>query len=151
MRRTALCMMALLAAAVVPPCRMTSSAGAEPLAIYVATDGVDGSPGTRTKPFATLERARDAIRALKQKGGLPPGGVTVWLRGGVYYLLNRAILAIYGPSDASRISSAVSDGARRAGVVSMIAGSGHDHADPLVRTRDYGRDKLRTQLRRALT
>ena len=35
-------------------------------------------------PFATLERARDEIRKLKQAGGLPEGGVTVGSRGGVY-------------------------------------------------------------------
>ena len=79
-------MMASLAAAALAPGRMTCSAGAEPLAIYVATDGADGSPGTRAEPLASLGRARDAIRALKNKYGLPRGGVTVWLRGGVYYL-----------------------------------------------------------------
>lgn len=35
-------------------------------------------------PFATLERARDAIRQLKAHGGLPEGGVVVELRGGDY-------------------------------------------------------------------
>ena len=29
---------------------------------YVATDGDDANPGTKAKPFATLERARDAVR-----------------------------------------------------------------------------------------
>ncbi len=51
---------------------------------YVAPDGSDANPGTRDKPFATLERARDAIRALKAKRGLPRGGATVFVRGGVY-------------------------------------------------------------------
>lgn len=37
-------------------------------------------------PFATLERARAAVRGLKQTGKLAgSGGVTVWLRGGNYY------------------------------------------------------------------
>ena len=85
MKRAALWMTTLLAAAMLP-CRMTSSAGAKPVGIYVATDGADGNPGTEAEPFATLERARDAIRAVRKKDGLPPGGVTVWLRGGVYYL-----------------------------------------------------------------
>ena len=35
-------------------------------------------------PFATLERARDAIREVKRHGGLPPGGVIVELAGGTY-------------------------------------------------------------------
>ena len=34
-------------------------------------------------PFATLEAARDAVRALK-RSGLPEGGVTVWIRAGTY-------------------------------------------------------------------
>ena len=47
--------------------------------LYVATDGSDDNPGTRAKPFRTLERARDAIRKLKKEGRL-----TVILRGGIY-------------------------------------------------------------------
>jgi len=60
--------------------------------LYVSPNGNDSWSGrlaspnrARTDgPFATLERARDAIRALKKQGGLPDGGVTVWLRGGTY-------------------------------------------------------------------
>jgi len=55
-------------------------------AFYVAIDGADENPGTKARPFATLERARDAIRALRAGGGLPEGGVTVWIRGGTYPL-----------------------------------------------------------------
>jgi len=51
---------------------------------YVAPDGADTNHGTLEKPFATLERARDAIRARKSKRSLPKGGVTVFVRGGVY-------------------------------------------------------------------
>lgn len=46
---------------------------------YVSTQGKDTNPGTRDKPFATLERARDAIRDAEQTRP-----VTVWLRGGVF-------------------------------------------------------------------
>ncbi|OGV68283.1 MAG: hypothetical protein A3K19_08070 [Lentisphaerae bacterium RIFOXYB12_FULL_65_16] len=68
---------------------------AEPGArLYVATDGNDAWSGTRSRPnwgksdgpFATLERARDAVRKLKQAGALPPGGVVVELRRGRYTL-----------------------------------------------------------------
>jgi hypothetical protein len=59
---------------------------------YVATNGLDTWSGTIAAPnsgktdgpFATLERARDAIRALKQAQGSLTGGVNVWLRGGDY-------------------------------------------------------------------
>ena len=53
---------------------------------YVAANGSDTNPGTRAKPFATLECARDAIRAIKQSRELPTGGITVWIRGGTYPL-----------------------------------------------------------------
>lgn len=55
-------------------------------AFYVAPGGSDDADGTRGRPFATLERARDAVRALKQAQGLPAGGATIWLRGGRYEL-----------------------------------------------------------------
>ena len=51
---------------------------------HVAPTGNDADPGTQAKPFATLERARDEIRTFKREHGLPKGGVTVWLQGGVY-------------------------------------------------------------------
>jgi len=54
--------------------------------LYVALDGNDANPGTREKPFATVEQAREAVRSLKQEGELPTGGVTVYLREGIYYL-----------------------------------------------------------------
>jgi hypothetical protein len=52
----------------------------------VAPNGDDGNPGTVQRPFATVQRARDAVRGLKREGGLPAGGVTVWLRQRTYYL-----------------------------------------------------------------
>lgn len=55
---------------------------------FVAPQGADTNPGTEARPFATLEAARDAVRRLKQDGGLPEGGVTVWLRGGDYVRTN---------------------------------------------------------------
>lgn len=70
--------------------------GARPAAaagqFYVSTEGNDTWSGAlaapnaaRTDgPFATLERARDAVRELKQPEGLKKGGIYVNLRGGVY-------------------------------------------------------------------
>jgi len=51
---------------------------------YVAPGGSDAASGSRDAPWATLERARDAVRDLKKAGPLPEGGVTVVLRAGVY-------------------------------------------------------------------
>jgi len=53
--------------------------------VYVSTEGNDANPGTRSKPFATIERAKAEARRIKSLG-LPAGGVKVVLRGGTYYL-----------------------------------------------------------------
>lgn len=44
---------------------------------YVSPTGMDGGPGTKAKPFATLEAGRDAARAAEKP-------VTVFLGGGSY-------------------------------------------------------------------
>ena len=49
----------------------------------VSTSGNDTNPGTSDLPFKTLEKARDAVRAVVAKG-VPAGGIAVWLRAGVY-------------------------------------------------------------------
>ena len=54
------------------------------LLLYVAPNGKDTNSGTKTRPLATLERARDAIRAVRHGNGLPKGGVCVIVRGGSY-------------------------------------------------------------------
>lgn len=55
---------------------------------FVAPDGDDRADGSIRDPFATLERARDAVNAKKRNGMLPPGGATVFLRGGQYVVTN---------------------------------------------------------------
>lgn len=67
---------------------------AEPIVFHVATCGNDAWSGKPAKPnngntdgpFATVERARDAIRSLKQAGKLPAGGVVVEILAGRYEL-----------------------------------------------------------------
>ncbi|MEA3400043.1 MAG: right-handed parallel beta-helix repeat-containing protein [Armatimonadota bacterium] len=54
--------------------------------LFVAPGGSDENPGTIHEPFATPQRAAEAVRELKAVDGLPDGGVTVWLRGGTYFL-----------------------------------------------------------------
>jgi len=53
---------------------------------YVAPTGSDTADGSQRKPFRTLERARDAVRSLKQSrsGNLPKGGVKIVIGGGDY-------------------------------------------------------------------
>ena len=50
---------------------------------HVSPAGNDANPGTQAQPFATLERARDEVRKLKQAGPLAQP-VTVFVRGGTY-------------------------------------------------------------------
>ncbi len=61
---------------------------------YVSVSGKDQWSGRSVSPngdlsdgpFATLQRARDAIRQLKMSKGLPEGGITVWITKGTYCL-----------------------------------------------------------------
>ena len=55
--------------------------------------------------FATLEEARDAIRALKKKGPLPRGGVAVEVRPGSYPLSRPFTL---GPEDSGEVGAPIS-------------------------------------------
>ncbi len=52
---------------------------------FVSTRGDDKNAGTRRQPFASLERARDAVRALKA-AGQATGPVVVEVAGGTYEL-----------------------------------------------------------------
>jgi len=62
------------------------SAGAD-YKIYVATDGAAGADGSKKHPFATLEQARDTIRAARKDGVIESDeAVTVYLYPGDYYL-----------------------------------------------------------------
>ena len=71
---------------------LTFAATAAPAQFYVATDGVDANPGSKTAPFATLQRARDAIRALKQTDTFPPDGAEVLVAAGSYFLNEALVL-----------------------------------------------------------
>ncbi|MCX5674214.1 MAG: right-handed parallel beta-helix repeat-containing protein [Planctomycetota bacterium] len=57
---------------------------------HVSPAGSDTGPGTKDKPFATLAKARDAVRAAKAAAREP---VTVWLHAGTYYLPETLVLA----------------------------------------------------------
>ena len=56
--------------------------------LFVSITGSDLNPGTKGRPFATIERARDELRAMKRAESVPKGGLTVWLRGGDYVRTN---------------------------------------------------------------
>ncbi len=76
---------------------MQASARAAPPApadFHVAPNGDDANPGTRRRPFATVTRARDAVRA-KIAAGLT-ADVTVLIRSGTYRV---AEPIVFGPED----------------------------------------------------
>ena len=59
---------------------------ANALTLNVSPGGSDAGQGTPSRPFATIERARDEIRRLKAAGGLPQGGISVQIAAGRYCL-----------------------------------------------------------------
>ena len=69
---------------------------------YVASGGSDDNAGTVDEPFATLARARDAVRK-RIAAGLK-GGVTVLIRGGTYELSKTLT---FGPEDSGTEKHAV--------------------------------------------
>lgn len=54
--------------------------------LYVSTEGSDRNAGTKARPFRTFEKARDVIRSKKKENVFPKGGITVFIRGGTYYM-----------------------------------------------------------------
>ena len=55
---------------------------------YIAPKGSDLNRGTKARPWATLEAARDAVRKLRKEKHGPQGGITIWLRAGDYFRTN---------------------------------------------------------------
>ncbi len=58
--------------------------------LYVAPQGREGARGTIDDPFGSVAAARDAVRALRQKGDRAP--MTIMLRGGVHRLTETFVL-----------------------------------------------------------
>jgi len=63
----------------------TISVAAAEYVFYVSPQGNDNNPGTITQPFATIERAKEKVREIS---GNMTSDVTVYLRGGEYFLNN---------------------------------------------------------------
>jgi hypothetical protein len=59
---------------------------------YVATDGSDANPGTEVEPFATIVRARDAVRKYKEQKD--EGDITVFIRGGTYTIDKTVVFSL---------------------------------------------------------
>ena len=70
---------------------------------YLAPSGDDANPGTRERPFATLTRARDAVRNLKSAGPLTEP-VRINVSGGSYPITEPLVLS---PQDGGTPAAAV--------------------------------------------
>jgi hypothetical protein len=68
----------LIASAGLP---LTARSAEIQVAFYVAPNGSDDNPGSEAKPFASLEKARQAVRAVNRP---MTGDIVVVLRGGTY-------------------------------------------------------------------
>lgn len=54
--------------------------------VYVSPNGRPAADGSQIRPFSTLEQARDHIRAVKEKTGMPTKGIRVLIGGGKYFI-----------------------------------------------------------------
>ena len=79
----------------------TSVMGSE---FWVSPTGDDRNAGNKSKPFATLERAREAAREAHKTKAQSAGGITINLRGGDYYRTNSLQL---GSEDSGRAESPI--------------------------------------------
>ncbi len=78
-----------LTALLLSPLATLHAAGASTVAsadYYVAAEGSDSNPGTLLLPFATIDKARQAVRPRIASGMTKD--ITVMMRGGTYYISN---------------------------------------------------------------
>ena len=81
--------LAAAAAAAAPGWSGTGNGATE---LYVASGGHDENSGSKAKPFATLQRARDQVRKLIAAG--LKNNVIVWVRGGTYTLQDTLVFGL---------------------------------------------------------
>jgi len=118
-----------------------------PAAVFhVDPSGKDTANGSEENPFPTLEKARDAVRALKKShgGALPRGGVRIMVGGGSY-LIERSLMLTTedsGTTEAPVVYQAkagqppvVRGGVRIAAWKPISEASVRDKLDPSVRAR----------------
>ena len=61
--------------------------------LHVSPQGDDSNPGTEDKPLASLEGARDRLRAIRKSSSLATGSLIVMVHGGRYQVLRTLRLA----------------------------------------------------------
>ncbi len=109
---------------------------AQEATFYVSPQGSDDWSGQLSEanadktdgPFATLERARDAVRKLKALGELPPAGCAVELRGGIYEFDEPFEL---GKEDSGTADAPIVYRGREGETVRLVAGKMVDRFQPV--------------------
>ncbi|MHC4202201.1 MAG: hypothetical protein ACYSU0_19595, partial [Planctomycetota bacterium] len=99
---------------------MAALSGASSAAFHVAPGvggGDDANPGTEARPFATLGRARDAVRQLIARG--LEADVRVIVRAGTYYLPDGIA---FDPEDSGTPEFGVTYAARPGEVAALVGG-----------------------------
>ena len=113
--------------------------------LFVAPDGSDANPGTADRPFATLAKARDSVRALLAKGPLA-GGVAVTLKPGEYRITETLTLTA---ADSGKAGAPVVYRAQRKGAAVLYGGARITGFEPvtdpdvLARLPEEARGKVR--------
>ncbi len=74
-------------------CSSAPMASADEIALYFSTEGNDSWAGSIDRPFATIQRARDAIRAMNRKTMMTKPFM-VYIRGGLYELAEPVVLTL---------------------------------------------------------
>lgn len=121
---------------------------------HVTPDGDDAGPGTRERPWRTIEGARDRVRAERAAGRIA-GAATVWVHAGEYRLARTLefTAADSGAPGAPFVVAAVpGDAVRLTGGVTVPAAAFGPVADARARARlpEEARDAVRVADLRAL-
>jgi hypothetical protein len=74
------------------PARRCAAVPGEGRTFFVSPTGSDRSPGTLALPFRTLQKARDAVRAIRKRPEGTREPVTIFLRGGTFTLRDPLLL-----------------------------------------------------------
>ena len=86
------------------------------ITIYVSPEGQDCNSGTREKPLATIQRARDKVRAIKKSS---EGPIEVVLAPGSYYL---GETLVFGAEDSGTGQARITYRAAEDGTVTISGG-----------------------------
>lgn len=116
------------------------------LTLYVAPQGNDSNPGTAEKPFGSLDRARDEIRARRAQATLSSGSIQVVVRGGTYVVKRPFVLtAEDSGTEAAPIlfRAAPSESPRFRGGLRLHGWKGIQDAAILARLPEEARGKVR--------